>query len=103
MIKAVSPIELVGLAHLYLGLYASSDDPAVLDLEEAFERSRLVAGGITHLLLYPHKSSSGTPHDVQKAEPSSWFTSLWTLQDVCLHPEILLCDQDWRPLTIGHN
>lgn len=49
MIKAVSPIELVGLAHLYLVSYANSDDPAVLDLEEAFEKSRLVAGGITHL------------------------------------------------------
>ena len=35
-------------------------------------------------------------------EPSAWFTSLWTLQEVCLRPDMLLCSRDWEILTVGH-
>lgn len=31
-----------------------------------------------------------------------WFTSLWTLQEICLRPDMLLCDKHWRPLTLSN-
>lgn len=31
---------------------------------------------------------------------NSWFTSLWTLQELCLRPDMWLCSKDWRPLQI---
>ena len=31
-----------------------------------------------------------------------WFTSLWTLQELCLRPDMVLYDKDWRPLTQGN-
>jgi Heterokaryon incompatibility protein (HET) len=34
------------------------------------------------------------------AAPMPWFTSLWTLQEVCLRPGLVLCTKDWEPLTI---
>lgn len=35
--------------------------------------------------------------------PASWFTSLWTLQEACLRPDIILCNKDFEILTVGHN
>ena len=29
-----------------------------------------------------------------------WFTSLWTLQEFCLRPDMILYDSHWRPLKI---
>lgn len=34
-------------------------------------------------------------------EPSSWFTSLWTLQEACLRPDMLLCARNFTILTVG--
>jgi hypothetical protein len=33
--------------------------------------------------------------------PLGWFTSLWTLQEACLRPDLLLCKQDWEILSAG--
>ncbi|KAL4904138.1 hypothetical protein BDW74DRAFT_168572 [Aspergillus multicolor] len=33
--------------------------------------------------------------------PPSWFTSLWTLQEVTIRPDMILLDKHWRPLTLG--
>lgn len=30
-----------------------------------------------------------------------WFTSLWTLQELCLRPDMWLCNGDWELLTVG--
>ena len=30
-----------------------------------------------------------------------WFSSLWTLQEACLCPDITLCDMNWRTLSLG--
>ena len=35
-------------------------------------------------------------------EPSAWFTSLWTLQEACLRPDMLLCSRDWEMLAVGN-
>ena len=31
-----------------------------------------------------------------------WFSSLWTLQEISLRPDMLLVNKNWEPLTIGH-
>jgi Heterokaryon incompatibility protein (HET) len=33
------------------------------------------------------------------SRPTVWFSSLWTLQEAALCPDLLLVDRDWRPLT----
>jgi hypothetical protein len=35
--------------------------------------------------------------------PNAWFTSLWTLQEVCLRPDMLICNVKWEPLTIAND
>ncbi|KAK8051730.1 hypothetical protein PG993_003115 [Apiospora rasikravindrae] len=35
----------------------------------------------------------------QSIEPISWFSSLWTLQEAVLCPDIALCSRDWTKLT----
>lgn len=35
------------------------------------------------------------------ATPSGWFSSLWTLQEACLCPHILLAQRDWRLFAVG--
>jgi hypothetical protein len=35
------------------------------------------------------------------AAPVPWFTSLWTLQETCLRPDMVLCNRNWEPLKAG--
>ncbi|KAH7000977.1 hypothetical protein EDB80DRAFT_685951 [Ilyonectria destructans] len=37
----------------------------------------------------------------QEMTVCGWFDSLWTLQEVCLRPDMWLCNQDWELLTVG--
>jgi len=39
-----------------------------------------------------------TTGDVSGVEPSSWFSSLWTLQECALCPELELCSRTWEVL-----
>jgi hypothetical protein len=43
---------------------------------------------------------------VQKSAKSvqfnHFFTSLWTLQELCLRPDMLLCNQTWSPLLVSN-
>lgn len=32
-----------------------------------------------------------------------WMTSLWTLQELCLRPDILMCNSHWKLLSFGHD
>lgn len=32
---------------------------------------------------------------------NGWFTSLWTLQEACLRPDLVIFDKSWRPLMTG--
>ena len=36
-------------------------------------------------------------------EAIGWFTSLWTLQEICLRPDMWLCDGNWNLFTVGDN
>ncbi len=38
-----------------------------------------------------------------KAKDLKWLSSLWTLQEACLHPHMLLYDQKWRPLELRYS
>ena len=33
--------------------------------------------------------------------PSGWFTSLWTLQEACLRPDMYICNKSWKFLTLN--
>jgi hypothetical protein len=37
----------------------------------------------------------------EKSPVNPWFTSLWTLQEICLRPDILLCNATWDLLMVG--
>ena len=39
--------------------------------------------------------------DIEIMPPLPWFTSLWTLQEACLRPDMALCNKNWEPLTAG--
>ncbi|KAL6803326.1 hypothetical protein GGI42DRAFT_24260 [Trichoderma sp. SZMC 28013] len=41
--------------------------------------------------------------EVKSYEPTGWFTSLWTLQEICLRPDMWLATASWDILTIGQN
>ncbi len=43
-------------------------------------------------------SASG---DEEDTSPLPWFTSLWTLQEVCLRPDMIICDRYFEPLRAG--
>ncbi|OJJ55441.1 hypothetical protein ASPSYDRAFT_34368 [Aspergillus sydowii CBS 593.65] len=38
----------------------------------------------------------------QEQVPSAWFTSLWTLQEILIRPDMVLLDKNWQPLAIGN-
>ncbi|KAF2726904.1 hypothetical protein EJ04DRAFT_557715 [Polyplosphaeria fusca] len=44
----------------------------------------------------------GTTTD-EDMEASGWFTSLWTLQEICLRPDMWLCSRDWQLFTVGNH
>ncbi|KAL2813489.1 hypothetical protein BDW59DRAFT_178227 [Aspergillus cavernicola] len=37
----------------------------------------------------------------ESGEMNGWFTSLWTLQELCLRPDMTLFDHQWHPFAIG--
>ncbi|OJJ58383.1 hypothetical protein ASPSYDRAFT_1049073 [Aspergillus sydowii CBS 593.65] len=36
----------------------------------------------------------------ERGVPNGWFSSLWTLQELCLRPDMILLDRQWRPFAI---
>lgn len=47
----------------------------------------------------PTFTAAGVNSDIR--EPTGWFTSLWTLQEVCLRPDMWLATSTWDILRIG--
>lgn len=39
--------------------------------------------------------------DEEIVAPVPWFTSLWTLQEACLRPDMILCNRTWEPFETG--
>lgn len=45
-----------------------------------------------------------TPSAALSTPINAWFTSLWTLQEAAMRPDMWLCSRDWKPLTWdGHS
>jgi hypothetical protein len=42
---------------------------------------------------------SNEPDAENGFSPLGWFTSLWTLQEACLRPDLAICDKDWNLLA----
>jgi len=61
---------------------------------ERFERLRLGSSN----LLVPRKGPFR--FDGRLGVPNGWFTSLWTLQELCLRPDMWVCSSDFRPFSI---
>lgn len=38
---------------------------------------------------------------LNQRQPNPWFTSLWTLQEVCLRPDMWLCNSKWEFLSVS--
>lgn len=39
----------------------------------------------------------------QRTMAPAWFTSLWTLQEIIIRPDMIMLDKQWRPLTVGND
>ena len=54
-------------------------------------------------LYLPEKKSAHEADEMallpENLEPLPWFSSLWTLQEVCLRPDMVLCTKHWEPLA----
>lgn len=57
----------------------------VTDLEDFISKALLEVGGLELL-------------DPESREPTPWFSSLWTLQELNLCPDMILVTRDWKPL-----
>ena len=69
-------------------LFSSQNDPAEI-------KSRHTVG-----LLAASGPRSALSNKVETlAEPATWFSSLWTLQEAMLCPDITFVTRDWMPLT----
>ncbi|KAI9664774.1 MAG: hypothetical protein M1821_006222 [Bathelium mastoideum] len=53
----------------------------------------------TPLVRAERRSLVGTPTDPIEYV-TQWFTSLWTLQEACMRPDMWLCDKRWVPLRL---
>jgi hypothetical protein len=71
-----------------------------LELQEVIKLATEKAQKTTHLVVKDVRSKD--VRDDVKGNLQPWFTSLWTLQELCLRPDMLLCDSSWRPFSIGH-
>ncbi|EFQ97283.1 hypothetical protein MGYG_00324 [Nannizzia gypsea CBS 118893] len=56
--------------------------------------------GLRAALKSKENSRRGIPIDDPGYVPLNWFTSLWTLQEVYLRPDMILANKDWDIFTI---
>ncbi|KAL8785646.1 MAG: hypothetical protein Q9195_008543 [Heterodermia aff. obscurata] len=52
------------------------------------------------LLQAEHEANTKIELIVDSQTFTPWFSSLWTLQEACLCPNIILCDKQWQALSI---
>ncbi|KAH6662338.1 hypothetical protein B0J14DRAFT_287743 [Halenospora varia] len=51
-------------------------------------------------LFHPHTEQEAGN---DKASLNPWFTSLWTLQEICIRPDMLICNATWEFLAVRQN
>ena len=76
------------------------------------ERTGIREAGLTNVSKIVADASNRTPTRLLSYSQTSgdeeivlnpWFTSLWTLQEACLRPDLLLCDRDFNIFTVGNH
>ncbi|KAH0536394.1 hypothetical protein FGG08_006744 [Glutinoglossum americanum] len=68
------------------------DDEDKSELDSLLDAASTAAGGFTELF-QTHEREGVNP---ELRQPNPWFTSLWTLQETCLRPDMWLCDATWN-------
>lgn len=90
-----------GLFYLHTSVAVKDGECAVPDMprpEEAiYEKMELYDWTTGDVAALPFEQSAQSQ---KVAAPVPWFTSLWTLQEACLRPGLVLCSKTWEPLTI---
>ncbi|KAF2252744.1 hypothetical protein BU26DRAFT_560100 [Trematosphaeria pertusa] len=89
--------------------YLSQDRGDRYGIATELPRIRDAASQPSGLAIPARAEDEGTPEcpwlfqdqDDKTVTPDRWFTSLWTLQEACLRPDMVLCDRDWTMFTIG--
>ncbi|KAL4990768.1 hypothetical protein BDW68DRAFT_174759 [Aspergillus falconensis] len=90
----------------WLGLKDLSKDPTtsvsykdLVDVEKALDAAARSASGPCDLDLM--KETTVVEEGVKESSPPAWLTSLWTLQEMMIRPDMIFLDKHWRPLTVG--
>lgn len=103
----------IGLRHTisWLGLrYLSSSQNQKYEVSELLQTTKKLARTQTQLTVKAKRftgAASLFEHPTglwfwqERFEPTGWFTSLWTLQEICLRPDMLLCDRNWNVFSVG--
>jgi hypothetical protein len=79
-----------------------SVDPSAEEARQREVRRRL--SGVMELTGLPHtgtSATSGTSSAGAAGGHNPWFTSLWTLQEICLRPAMLIANRDWEFVALG--
>ncbi|KUJ06309.1 uncharacterized protein LY89DRAFT_726625 [Mollisia scopiformis] len=42
-----------------------------------------------------------TTQETSRSDINKWFSSLWTLQEACLRPDMIICDKNWEYLSLN--
>lgn len=69
-------------------------------LSKLIERAAMAAAAMPELIF--EVEDKRMVISIQK-KPNAWFTSLWTLQEACLRPDMMLCTADWQFLKDSKN
>lgn len=81
-----------------LGILAASTHPS-------FGGGKLatITNHLSGLVAFAPQTSGFSTLDSVTGEPAlaAWFTSLWTLQESMMRPDMLLLDKYWEPLTVA--
>ncbi|KAI0165224.1 hypothetical protein GGR52DRAFT_575316 [Hypoxylon sp. FL1284] len=92
------------VSYLYLSTLKSySFDPISEDLIASLARLASQTTGLANTvededgdhydrLFFSRSEGSSTKYMI----PDGWFTSLWTLQEACLRPDLYLCNKNWE-------
>ncbi|KAL2831368.1 hypothetical protein BJY01DRAFT_254267 [Aspergillus pseudoustus] len=96
-----SPAAWLGLKYLSLDLGGSASFVGIPGVEEALGVAARSASCPCDLDVTKRKSI-GADDGAQETIPPAWLTSLWTLQEITIRPDMILLDKHWRPLAIGN-
>ncbi|KAH7368921.1 hypothetical protein B0T11DRAFT_327057 [Plectosphaerella cucumerina] len=86
-------LEWLGLRYL---LATSTRDA---NLIKASLADAVAAASVRAELISRIEGHDGSTGDVAGVEPCTWFSSLWTLQECALCPDLELCSRTWELLT----